>query len=191
MLTSGGGNISQSSIDTTDNEGKSKGRRESPTLARACNPGGGHTGLSSEGENEVNEDNERAQDEKQKKNDKQFRALRPADNIEADLVIIGDPDIKPLIFWERPISITFINPYHLRGPINRCGDWLVEPACNPVLSNRFWFVKSITHRIEAGKYTTTLRVYLTAPGVDIDTGENLGGDQEGWKPPPGCPCESV
>lgn len=191
MLTSGGGNISQSSIDPPDNESKSKGRRECPTLSRACNPGAGHTLNIPEGENEINEDNERAQDEKQKKNDKQFRALRPANNIEADLVVIGDPSIKPLIFWQRPISITFINPYHLKGPESSCGEWMVEPACNPVLSNRFWLVQSITHKIEAGKYTTTLRVYLTTPGVDIDTGENLGGDQEGWSPPPGCPCESV
>ena len=191
-LTSGGGNLSTSSTDPTGDQAKTKGRREFPTLSRVGNPGAGHntTGATQE-ENTENESGPRGQDDAQSAADKQFRALDLAGNIEADLTIIGDPRLKPLQLMNRFISIIFINPYHLQTSPNSgtsaCPDWTIAPPCNPVLSNDSWIVKAITHKIEAGKYTTTLRVKLTAPGSDIDANQRLGGSQNGWQPPPGCP----
>ncbi len=64
--------------------------------------------------------------------------------------------------------------------------WLAKPTCNEVLSNKGWICKSITHKIEAGKYTTTIGVYLTAPGVDSPPNTPLGSWTGGWHPTPQC-----
>ena len=120
----------------------------------------------------------------------QFKALKILhDNIEADLTIVGDPTIVSPSqgIWARNISIIVINPYFLTATGNSaCGEWLAVPTCNEVLSNKAWLVKSITHRIEGGKYTTTIGVYLTAPGIDMPPGTGLGGWINGWKPVLNC-----
>ena len=70
-----------------------------------------------------------------------------------------------------------------------CGDWLADPICNDVLSNRAWLVRSVTHRISEGKFSTTFGVYLVTPGIDIDIDEPLGGvGSGGWKPTPNLNC---
>ena len=128
------------------------------------------------------------------------------DVIEADLIIVGDPTLpKPLdLNHLRSCSIVFINPYHLvtkdqfnsvvesQGesvdPVrvrteNTCGEWLAEPTCNEILSNKAWIIKQVNHKISPGSYTTTLRVYLTAPGENIECFEPLGGTgSQGWRP---------
>jgi len=200
MLTNVGGNTSVQTIDPTDNNAKTKGRDECPTLSRTGNPGAGHGMSTPQSENHDNRFGQGGTEKNREAQDAMFRALRPADMIEADLVLVGDPSIHPLTHYQKPVSIAFINPFHLLGASNAafggatdtsgigsCGEWLALPLCNPVLSNDKWQIKSITHRIEAGKYTTTLRVYLAVPGVDLDTGQNLGGSALGWKPPAGCP----
>jgi hypothetical protein len=117
------------------------------------------------------------------------RALRITYNpIEADLVIVGNPTLLPpseAIF--KFVSIVLINPFYLTNASSSgCGDWLARPACNPVLSNKAWECKAVNHRIEAGVYTTTLRVYLAAPGSELPPGAPLGGWANGWQPPPQC-----
>jgi hypothetical protein len=106
------------------------------------------------------------------------------DNIEADLTIVGDPTILPPneAMWSKNISIVLVNPFFLMPGADSCGEWLSIPTCNAVLSNKAWLCKSITHRIDAGKYTTTIGVYLVAPGIDTPAGSNLGGWDKGWKP---------
>lgn len=128
------------------------------------------------------------------------------DVIEADLVIVGDPTLpRPLELNNiRTVSIVFINPYHLISAdqfnlvvdaqptgINparvrtdsACGEWLAEPTCNEVLSNKAWWIKQVTHKISAGSYQTTLRVYLAGPGTDLECFDPLGGvGSQGWKP---------
>lgn len=106
-------------------------------------------------------------------------------SISADLVINGDPAFCPPRFAMRTyVSIVLINPFHISqeggGP---CGDWyLAEQPCNHVLSNKGWIVMSVTHQIDAGKYTTNINVVLQAPGADYDKDANLGGWTKGWKP---------
>jgi hypothetical protein len=118
--------------------------------------------------------------------------------IEAELVVLGDEKIvKPSLCLFRNIHIVFINPYFIfeaqpeedpdTGDMvdqsDDCGDWLSRPACNPVLSNKAWLVRNITHRIQDGKFTTTFSVYLAAPGVELDKGAPVGGGGScGWTP---------
>jgi hypothetical protein len=100
--------------------------------------------------------------------------------ISAELRIVGNPD------WDftslqkimgRTASIVVINPFHLVGGGDKtCPDWLASPGCNDYLSNKYWQVQGANHNITEGSYTTTLSVFLAAPGIDLDPGTPLGGD---------------
>ena len=100
-------------------------------------------------------------------------------SISADLVILGDPrnqfcDSTATI--GRNIAIVAINPFTIRGESNGgCGGWLAEPGCNQVLSNKNWQVQGINHSIKEGSYTTTLKVMLTAGGIEVGVDDPLGG----------------
>lgn len=118
----------------------------------------------------------------------QNRALKIlTDNIEADLTIVGDPTLLPPseAMWAKNCTIVLINPYFIRGS-EADMEWLAEPVCNDVLTSKAWLCKSLTHKIDAGKYTTTIGVYLVAPGVDTGKGAPLGNWTGGWKPKPQC-----
>jgi hypothetical protein len=93
---------------------------------------------------------------------------------EADLKILGNPDPRFCEFLKgRVVSIVVINPFHIRG--SKCGDWLAYPGCNELFTNRNWQVNSVNHSISTGSYTTTLRVMLIAPNVQVSASEPLGG----------------
>lgn len=102
--------------------------------------------------------------------------------VEADLKILGNPDIRFCNFQQsRVISIVVINPFTIRGP--GCGDWLARPGCNELFTNRLWRIKSINHSITPGSYTTTIKVYLVGgKGTTLNVGsssEILGGEGSG------------
>lgn len=114
-------------------------------------------------------------------------------NIEADLVIVGDPNLtiwgKPpngMPLLNRPVQIVFLNPFNLRDGTDRCGFWVAEPPCNDVISNRGWLIKGVTHKITGGKFHTILNLRLPAPGSEFDVGSPLGGPGSGGWTPPGC-----
>lgn len=91
---------------------------------------------------------------------------------EAELKIVGDPSFaNPVMLRGASISIVVINPYHLDTDCT----WISQPKCNEVLSNKKYLVLGIDHQIEAGKYTTTIKVKLDTPNADINQGEPLGG----------------
>lgn len=100
--------------------------------------------------------------------------------IEAELKILGDPSyVFPTFFMTKTISLIVINPYHLRSNNEiECPDWLAEPVCNSVFSNKNWMVMGVDHQINPGSYITTLKLKLPAPGWDLPPGAPLGG-QEG------------
>jgi hypothetical protein len=133
--------------------------------------------------------NLRGTKEAQKKNDENASKDAKANrllhhNIEADLVIVGDPTLLPPSegIWIRNLAIVFINPFHIMKK-GTCGEWLAQPECNEVLSNKAWICKKITHKISPGHYTTTISVFLAASGVDLSTCEPIGGEcSEGWAP---------
>jgi len=97
--------------------------------------------------------------------------------IEADLRILGDPSENFCNFAAgRTISLVAINPFRIKGQTNNgCGDWLAEPGCNPILSNKNWLVNGINHSIKEGSYTTTLKLQLNEPGTNLRKNNPLGG----------------
>lgn len=101
--------------------------------------------------------------------------------IEATLKILGDPRSKFTgIGLHRTCSIVAINPFHLAGGKNKgCGDWLADPPCNVILSNKNWRIQGINHSIKEGSYTTTLKLMLGAPGINVDKDAPLGGEGSG------------
>ena len=99
------------------------------------------------------------------------------ESIQADLHIQGMPKlITPSMgIWTRTVGIIFINPYFIAPSEGEaCGDWMIDPVCNDILTNSQWFINGIIHKITPGNYTTTLRVFLTTPGIDINAGTNTG-----------------
>lgn len=204
-LTNTGGGISVGQpTANSETTGKNPGLPDCPTLKRDKKPtSGSQTSVSpSETLNNV-EGTENAAKKAQENQARQMRAFsifyQP---IEAELVVLGDESItKPALCLFRNIHIVFFNPYFIFesdsesdpdfdwGDFDEpsedidCGEWLAKPACNPVLSNKAWLVRNITHRIQDGKFTTSFSVYLAAPGIELDDGEPIGGRGScGWTP---------
>lgn len=103
--------------------------------------------------------------------------------IQAELKIIGDPSfVFPIDFLGRYLSLIVINPFHLRNNgENGCPDWLAEPACNPVFSNKNWRISGVNHQIREGSYVTTLKLGLDSPNYNLPPDAPLGGDKDGLK----------
>lgn len=101
------------------------------------------------------------------------------ESIEAELKLVGIPFaefVKLVLIKGRWASIVVINPFHIFGTTNGgCGEWLAKPGCNKILSNKKWLVLGVNHQISAGQYTTTLKVKLPVPGIDLLPNEPLGG----------------
>jgi len=154
---------------------KTPGRKDCSSLTRAKQLGAGHTLQTTGTENHVNQFGKLSTQKAQEANEESFKALKVLhDEIRADLVIVGAPTLlPPFESRQRNVHIKFVNPFHLMGG-EGCTDWLASPRLNEVLTNKGWLVDSVTHKIEAGNYTTTLSLYLTAPGKDGDVGQPLG-----------------
>ena len=112
------------------------------------------------------------------------RALPPAAAIEAELVIQGNPYLDDPLFLSAgsECSILVINPFTLRPGVNKTNssacstDWLADPPMNRFLSNQHWLIQGVSHEIKEGSFTTTLKVWLATPGVDIDYDAKLSGE---------------
>lgn len=118
------------------------------------------------------------------------RYEKSAASIEGQLRIVGDPR-KEFVEMGRggdTLSIVAINPFHVAGNGNGgCGDWLAQPGCNQVLSNKSWMVMGCDHSIRDGFYETTIKVNLVAPDVDVDSNEPMGGSgSQGYVPRGTC-----
>lgn len=98
--------------------------------------------------------------------------------IEAELLIQGNPVFdEPMMAGAALFaSVIVINPFMLRPKKgSSCADWLADPPMNTFLSNKSWSVNGIHHEIKEGSFTTTLKLQLALPGVDINRGAPLGG----------------
>lgn len=129
-----------------------------------------------------------AQNKQQKANSLMSSVLQP---ISAELRIQGDPSarfVHPTSYVGKYISIIVINPFHLFGDGNGgCGDWLADPGCNEILSNKKWFITGCSHSIKEGSYVTTIQVKLVAPGINISGGDPFGGaGSSGYVPNNAC-----
>jgi len=130
--------------------------------------------------NAYGEDATARQDEGQNAHDRansiNTEGLQP---ITAELKIQGNPAFRFVelkLIVGTTCAIVVINPFRLVGGVAAgfC-EWLAEPQCNVVLSNKSWMVKGISHSIKEGSYVTTINLFLATPGIDIDSGLPLGG----------------
>jgi hypothetical protein len=97
-----------------------------------------------------------------------------AHSISAELRIQGDCSYDaPSFCIGAFIGIVFVNPFNITGDKGNCV-WIHDPICNDVLSNQNWMIDGVFHEIRDGSYTTTLKVYLAAPGIDIPRPSPLG-----------------
>jgi len=192
-MNSVGGASSSEVANALDTEGsKTPGRIDCPSLTRDNLRGAGAVWQTTS--NEVHKEfwNKLATKKAQEAHQSFARAQESVllhNMIEADLVVVGDPTIVEPIFAreQKNVEIVFVNPYYLTNKGSEsCPDWLSIPATNPVLSNLAWIVYGVTHKIELGRYTTTLNVKLAVPGVEADTGAKLGMWTGGWKPKGMC-----
>lgn len=94
-------------------------------------------------------------------------------SINAELKLMGEPQFAyPLGHHGlvgRTVSIIVINPFYLKD----C-EWIAEPPCNEILSNKKWMVIGANHQIREGSYTTTLKLFLEVPNSDSEPGTTLG-----------------
>ena len=183
-----GGNLGSERANPMQTDGSTAPGRECPQLNAQANPGAGQNVQTTT--TETDRTNGFRLQEQFRANNESVKALRILhDSIEADLVIVGDPTILPPseAMWSKNVTIVLVNPYFLTvGGNAGCGEWLANPVCNEVLSNKGWICKSIQHRIEAGKYTTTIGMMLTDPGVSTSPNTQVGGWTNGWTPPTQC-----
>ncbi len=187
-LTNMGGAVGINGVNGMKEDGGKNPGDPCATIGRKNNPGGGQTSSTNPSESAVNNAAKgQAEKEVNAAQAAAQKAMRlTTDPITADLTIVGDPEIMPPSdgLYQKNCSIILINPYFIMPTNGACGDWLSQPACNEILSNKAWQIASVTQRIEGGNFTTTLGVFLAAPGMDIDLGANLGGWNGGWTPPP-------
>jgi hypothetical protein len=108
-------------------------------------------------------------------------ALSP---IEGELKIFGDPSLVfPIDLVGKTLSLIVINPFHIKNSsADSCGDWLAEPTCNSVFSNKNWQILGVNHQISSGSYVTILKIKLAVPGVELQPEDIIGGKGGGGIP---------
>lgn len=178
-MTCVGGNVPEGTIQAPEQPNqKTIGRPDCEKLVRPACEGMGQVSAIVTDENLKNTNGKEATTKANKGEDEQARAMKLlTDAIEADLVVVGDPTLPTPGegLFLRNLSIVYINPFHLLKSESSCGEWIVNPACNCVLSNKAWLIKRCNHHIQEGNYTTTIGIYLATPGVDIEPGAPWGG----------------
>jgi hypothetical protein len=190
-LTSAGGNLGDARPNALNTPGSTQPGYTIPNLDAPAQPCAGQNTQTTNTETQRDNHGANAQQVQQEGNNAAFRGLKIlTDNIEADLVIVGDPTILPPseAMWAKNVTVILVNPYYIRhDEMSDTGlEWLSKPVCNEVLSSKAWICKSIQHRIEAGKYTTTVGVFLTTPGADTPPNTPIGAWTEGWRPTNPC-----
>jgi hypothetical protein len=103
--------------------------------------------------------------------------MPPAAAVEAELLIQGNPYLDdPLALCAgAECSIIVINPFMFKKQSAGCSEWIADPPMNAFLSNKHWLIQGVSHEIKEGSFTTTLKVWLASPGVDINYDASLGG----------------
>lgn len=141
-----------------------------------------NTGAQSSPTEEQNERNYRTPDEITEKKIDNFTANSAATKpyemvspITAELKIIGNPKmVSPIFLTGKWVSIIVIDPYYITEGGGGC-EWLSQPTCNPILSNKRWMILGADHQITSGSYVTTLKLTLPTPNVNIPGGTEFGG----------------
>jgi hypothetical protein len=191
-LTNAGGNMGDNQVASNQDGSKQPGMPGCPDLQRARLPGVGSQTSGAADENALANYGKQANQKVMEAQAKQQKALQLFHyGVEAEMTVVGDPRVpQPMYCPWRNIHIIYINPFYIIGGSsdnNSCGDWLAKPKCNPVLSNKNWQIKSLSHRISDGKFTTSFQIFLVVPGVDVALDDPLGGlGSGGWTPNNKC-----
>lgn len=195
LLASSGGQQPAGVMDGKNGaQGNKQPGQDIPNLDAKGQPCAGQPIQAPAGENRKDLDGKNAQKEQIGAQNAAIRANASyitTSAIQADLVVVGDPTIAypDEVLLSKSVTIIVVNPYYISDVNTQqaCGsEWMAQPVCNNVLSNKGWLLKSVTHRIEAGKYTTILGVKLTTPGIDTPPGSPVGAWAKGWMP---IPCK--
>lgn len=189
-LTSVGGNMGDHRQKAMPTEGSKNPGHECPSLSRQNTDGSGQVTGTENSDGEEDLEGANATKEGANRDTKHKKALQIShfNGVAADLIVVGDPTLCPPFraMHVMCVSIVLINPYHIVPEGGGCGEWLAQPTCNPILSNKAWRITSMGHTIEAGKYSTRISVELAVPGIDHKRpadGGNLGAWTGGWRPP--------
>jgi len=137
------------------------------------------------GPNKAVSETEKAQNAQDKANSALNPGLSP---IEAELVVQGDPSeelVHSILSIGKKVSLVVVNPFHILGT-GGCGDWLAQPGCNQILSNKNWDVMGLSHSIKEGSYTTTIKIRLVTSGIHFENGEFGGAGSGGYQPKNAC-----
>ena len=107
----------------------------------------------------------------------------------AELKIVGDPFFATILpegvggpngpkkrgLFGCTMSIIFINPFYIGNdeesdffPL----EWLNDSAVNDIISNKSYLILGVSHQIQSGSYTTTFKLKLLQPNVEIAAGGN-------------------
>jgi hypothetical protein len=94
--------------------------------------------------------------------------------ITAEMRVQGDPSYdKPIFFRGHYCSVVYFNPFRIFAEGTDCG-WVAKSGCNSQLSNTNWQIDKVFHEIKEGSFSTTLKLILAAPGLDIPRDAPLG-----------------
>lgn len=92
--------------------------------------------------------------------------------ITAEMTVQGDPSFSmPVLLIGRYLNLIVINPYRVG---TSCQWQNSVKKCNDVLSNSNWMIMGVSHSIQAGSFTTTFKLMMTAPGQDTQIQAPLG-----------------
>ena len=123
-----------------------------------------------------------------KKTDKIARSLGigRASPFEAELKIFGDPQwcspVGPdgLNLIGKSFSILFINPFTPKVYGNKSSlDWLADPTCNSILSNKNYMILKVNHQISGGMFVTSFKLKCILPNADTTFNQDMGGNNCG------------
>lgn len=108
-----------------------------------------------------------------------------ASPFEAELKIFGDPQ------WYSPIgldgtsligksfSILFVNPFTPKKTSRLSNlEWLAEPACSTLLSNKNYMIKKVNHQISNGVFVTSFKLHCLLPNADVNFNAGIGSSNE-------------
>ncbi len=95
----------------------------------------------------------------------------------------AQPDKIPGLFGKF-LSIIFINPFYIANDDESYGygaTWLQDSTCNPILSNKKYLILGVSHQISSGSYTTTFKLKVLLPNVEIPIDAGVGFCGDSWK----------
>ena len=105
-----------------------------------------------------------------------------ASPFEAELKVFGDPQwFSPIGFdgeaslIAQSFSILFINPFTPKKTSRKADlDWLADPACSSLLSNKNYMIKKVNHQISNGTFVTSFKLHCLTPNADANADAGFG-----------------